>query len=518
VAEQSSTEKGPVEEVLTPESASPEVEIADWLAAMKPVEDAAVEETPVAEDAVEAEVPDWLAQMITPGESEAGLPPLVDAETEELLEEVAPTGEEPVILAPEQVKVPDWLLSAAPSESDKEAPLGEVALESEQPDLVQAEIPAWLQAMRPDVAPTPVSIEEEREVETDGLLAGIAGVVQAASVVTAVPSVTAKPEGIGAEATTARARLWQELIARSAQPSPRELPRSAEGKTRYQVERWVVYAIVFVAVVVPLVVDVDLTTVFDLDQPLTAEAGVAYDLVNDVVTQGAPVLLAFDYGPAYMGELDLQAASLLRHLSLRQARIIAMSLTPEGAGLAQRLIDDVLIKEGYQSGQDYVNLGYFPGDAAGIRALRFLPPHFQNQTFDGMELQDALVFDDGERFELGDMALIAVLTSDDDNLRWWVEQTTALEGELETELPLLAGVSAAIEALVRPYYDMELPQIDGLVIGLAGAADYERALGQMDGPAHTRLEAQLVGQGAVLALIVIAVLFYGLFRKGESDG
>jgi hypothetical protein len=311
--------------------------------------------------------------------------------------------------------------------------------------------------------------------------------------------------------------LWQELIARSAQPSPRELPRTGEEKTRYRIERWLVYAIVLFAVVVPLVADVDLSGIFNLDQPLTMDAGAAYDLVNEVVTPGAPVLMAFDYRPSYMGELDLQAAALLRHLAARQARIIVTSLTPEGAGLAQQLVDDILSEYDYQAGRDYVNLGYLPGEAIGIRSLSFLPSFFQERAFDGTELDGALVFDGDESYALSDMALITVLTSEDDNLRWWVEQTTAVELEEDREFPLLAGVSAAIEALVRPYYDMESPQIDGLVVGLAGAVDYERELGELDGPAHTRLDAQLVGQLAVLALIVAGVLFYGLSRRGERD-
>ena len=51
----------------------------------------------------------------------------------------------------------------------------------EESGLAQAEIPSWLQAMRPEAEPTLTEQEEEREVETDGLLAGIAGVVQAAT-------------------------------------------------------------------------------------------------------------------------------------------------------------------------------------------------------------------------------------------------------------------------------------------------------------------------------------------------
>lgn len=497
------TEEAPAEEPLAEEPAL-EPEALDWLAELEAAEEVAVEEAPIAEPAAEAEVPDWLAQMIAPDEMEAVVPPLAE------------TDEEALRLALEGVEVPDWLEAEVPTEAE-EVPLAEVGPPPEEPVLEEAEIPAWLQAMRPEETPTPAIREEEREVETRGLLAGIAGVVPPALVVTAVPSVPARPEGISTEAAVARARLWQELIARSAQPALRELPRTGEEKSRYRIERWLVYAIVLLAVVLPFVADVDLSAVFNLDQPLTTGTGTAIDLVNEVVTQDAPVLVAFDFDPSYMGELGLQAQSLLLHLAQRQARIMATSLTPEGAGLAQQLIDDVLSEQGYQAGQDYVNLGYFPGDAVGIRSFRFLPRPLQGQAFDGTELEGALIFDGDESFALDEMALIAVLTSDADDMRWWVEQTTALERDLDTDLPLLAGVSAAIEALVRPYYDMETRQIDGLVVGMAGAVDYERALDWLDGPAHVRLNGQLVGQLAVLVLIVMGILFYGLLRRGGDD-
>ena len=122
--------------------------------------------------------------------------------------------------------------------------------------------------------------------------------------------------------------------------------------------------VVLLAVVIPILMDVDISTVFFLDEPLTTETGATFDLIEEAVGQDASVLMSFDYDAAYMGELQLQAESLFHHLADRQARIIVTSLTPEGAGLAQILIDDVLGQYDYQAGQDYVNLGYLPGEAA----------------------------------------------------------------------------------------------------------------------------------------------------------
>jgi hypothetical protein len=278
-----------------------------------------------------------------------------------------------------------------------------------------------------------------------------------------------------------------------------------------------VYGIILLAVFVPIFMEMDLSEVFGLDEPLTTDTQAAFELAEEKVTAGAPVLMVFDYDASYMGELHSQARAMLQHLAQRQARIIAISLMPEGASLAQQLMDDVLSEQGYQAGQDFVNLGYLPGDAVGIRSLEFLPGQVWDKAFDGSDLKDAPILQGDEKFALSNMSLIMVLTGNPNDLRWWVEQTAAIEDDVGTDLILMAGVSSAIEALARPYYDMASPQIDGLVVGLMGAADYERALDLPHSAAHTRLSGQLVGQLAVFVLILIGMLIYGVARRADSD-
>jgi hypothetical protein len=282
---------------------------------------------------------------------------------------------------------------------------------------------------------------------------------------------------------------------------------------RDRIERWLVYGIVLFAVFIPVFWDVDLSAVFSLDEPLTLETQTAFDLIDEMAKQDKPVLMAFDYDASFMGELDLQAEALLQHLARNQTRVVAVSLTPEGAGLAQHRLDEVLNAQGYEAGQGYVNLGYVPGESVGVRSLEFLPQHFQDQAFDGNSLEDY------QDFALSNMSLIVVLTGNANHLRWWVEQMTAMERLSNKDLSLVAGVSAAIEPLARPYYDMdtESRQIDGLVVGLMGAVDYERELGQSIGPARVRFNGQLVGQVAVLILVVTGMLVFGLSRRGKND-
>jgi len=545
------TELAPAEEQpATPSLA--EAEVPDWIAELAPAE-----QEPDTSPPAETEAPEWLVEP-TPAEKELTAPPLAAAELPDWLKELAPADEEPAApppardevpewlaepalaeaeipdwlvestppepeptALPAEAALPDWLTDLAPPEEESVAPLPiEAGSAPEESGLAQAEIPVWLQALRPGIAPPPALEEEEEEevIETSGLLAGISGVIQPASAVTPLPTVPAKPEQVGAEAALARARLWQELIARSAQPVPLELPQPQFRKARDRIERWLVYGLVLVAVLVPILAGINLSDAFGLDEPLTEGADAAFDLIDERVTQDALVLMAFDYDPSFTGELQVLAEALLHQLAQNRGRIVAMSLTPEGASLAQQLLEDVLEDEGYQAGQDYVNLGYLPGEAIGIRSLEFLPGRFQDQGFDGRDLKETFIFENDVEFALSNMSLMVVLTGNANNLRWWVEQITAVETDLEKDLFLVAGVSAAIEPLVRPYYDMSSPQIDGLIVGLKGAVDYERRLNWQDGPAHIRLSGQVIGQIAVLALILIGMLIYGVSRRDDVAG
>jgi hypothetical protein len=515
---------------------------ADWLTALESVEEAAGTEAKARssiEPAVptsEEELPEWLAEMAPAQETETAFPtesewreeePSADelgdlepAELPEWLAESAPSEAQPAEeesqargLEPpaEGIEVPDWLEEAfATQEGPQEGEL-------EKEDLAQAEIPAWLEALRPDVEPRAPAQEVEGTLETSGLLAGIPGVVPPAAEIATPSAAPPKLGMMGAEAALARARLWQELIARTTQPAPTPLPRTKASGAGERVLRWLIYAILLAAILTPMFADVDLSGIFATDKPLAPESVATFNLVEQNVTQDSQVLIAFDYDPSFLGELQLQAGILLQQLARKGARIVALSLTPEGAGLAQQLTEDILPGYGYEPGPDYVNLGYLPGEAIGIRSLVLLGGQLSDHTFDGQDLEGTLIRASGEPLRLADMALIVLFTGNPNDLRWWVEQVTAVRRDLGQYPPLVTGVSAAIGPLARPYYLMNPRQIDGLIIGLNGAADYELLLNIPDGPAHARLGGKLLGQLVVAALLLVGIVVYGLSRGGNGS-
>ena len=200
------------------------------------------------------------------------------------------------------------------------------------------------------------------------------------------------------------------------------------------------------------------------------------------------VMVAFEYGPAEADELDLVAAPILQHL-LDQldpgAHISIVSTRPEGIAAATKLMNDI-VESGQYTGTQY-SLLYRSGDATGVSQL----------------LADAGT----------PPKLIVLLTAQPGPLRWWIEQTQTRGA---TIIPIVAGISAALEPAAAPYLDTSAGQLAGAVSGLSGAAIYEKARGLPDPATQWRLNALTIGHIAVVGLIVLGAVLYapsGLRRR-----
>jgi hypothetical protein len=75
---------------------------------------------------------------------------------------------------------------------------------------------------------------------------------------------------------------------------------------------------------------------------------------------------------------------------------------------------------------------------------------------------------------LSSYAMVLVATESSNRARSWIEQVQPRLGGT----PLILLTSAQIEPVVKPYYGGSQGQIQGLVVGLAGGASYERLLGR----------------------------------------
>jgi hypothetical protein len=427
-------------------------------------------------------VPEWLAEL------QAAVP-----------EEAPPSPDETFV----EVESLDWLTPSGRDLGEKES-------------LTPAEIPAWLLALKPaelrgegEEKGLPPSSEEPRE-ET-GLLTGLQGTLPVEMII-AQPRAMSRADVLRPSiADTPQARLFSEILGQPLSTAPKEIA-PASARVPAALPRWLTYIVLIVAVSIPFFLSKPL---FPHNTELTP--GVA-DLHQAIEALGsnAPVLVVFDYDPTTSGEMDMLAQALVGHLMDRGAWIVAISLLPAGPATAQTVLDTLAAERPTYAdryGQRYVNLGYLPGEATGIRLLSRSVQTALPRDFYGTPLADLTAM--AGLGTIQDFDLIVELAATQNTLRWWIEQASTPSG-----IPLVAGVSASVDPLVRPYYEADSKQLVGMVGGIVGAATY-KALPSSSGPVDEsalRLDSLWVGQLAIVLLLLVGNGVYLLRRGSGREG
>jgi hypothetical protein len=215
-------------------------------------------------------------------------------------------------------------------------------------------------------------------------------------------------------------------------------------------------------------------------------------------------LVAFDYDPALSGELEAVAAPLMDQLLTKNVPLAFISTSPTGPALAEHfLLQTPLVNmHHYQSGVQYVNLGYLAGGPAGILYFANTPTQAMQFTLAGQ----SVVWGTGPLQgiqNLSDFSAVIILTDNADTGRNWIEQAGPHLGGT----PMLMIISAQAEPMIRPYFNSG--QIKGLVSGLTDAKIYEQiyirpglANRYWDSFSIGMLVAELmIGVGAILGVV-----------------
>ncbi|MDO9303155.1 MAG: zinc ribbon domain-containing protein, partial [Anaerolineales bacterium] len=313
------------QEVPTPASSS---DSSDWLNAFKSVD-----------------LPDDQAvpafSMETPFDS---APPV-------FADDAQPTANEDALFT----DMPAWLSVVDESVSPESVPTPITNADAIAP----GDLPSWVQAMRPVDAgipqPSSTSLSSDKKLESSGALAGLQGVLPAVKGF----SPTSKPKAYSikmqaSEEQQAHAALLEQILAAETAPVPIG-SFSTLGTSRGL--RWLLVFLFFAALTAVLFMQ---TQVFSMPVGLPVEVDGALKVAQSI-PQGAPVLAVFDYEPARVGEMEVAAAPLFdQMILLHHPRLTFISTNETGAILAERLISGPLAGHNYQSGVQYLNLGYLP--------------------------------------------------------------------------------------------------------------------------------------------------------------
>jgi hypothetical protein len=429
---------------------------------------------------------------------EPAQPPFAE-EDEESPDEVPPDEHAPAFQAPRgTADLPDWFFDEETPEEGEAMPHApafqdadeEGAEDDEAEPLAPAELPSWLEALRPQGLTTPSQpyTESWDDEEGEGPLAGLSGVLPVEPEILEVGRTGSLTGRIEINANQQRhAETLQELIA-SEYAAKEDFHRRISLPNRLL--RLGIAGVLLLAALIPLLTGThSATRPADLTKPESA----AFFQIAESLPADSSVLVAFEVQPALYGEVQAVAAAVLNHLLDGQARLVFLSTESSGPALTERLLREKLSNQPSIASGSYLNLGYLSGGTAAIRQLATDPRSFHPDQWLNPALADIN--------SLSDFGLVLVIASDGDQARDWIEQ-------LGPELPegLLVTSSAQAGPLLIPYMDSQPHTLRGLVAGLSGAAYYEALRGKQ-GLASNYWDAYSYGVGAVVILILLGGLY-----------
>jgi hypothetical protein len=425
-----------------------------------------VEELPKVEQNLSpnrVEKPDWLTGLEAAStiKLEEGLTPVESAD------QSAGTVEPKAAKGPSQMDLPDWVgkVSAEETPSSSEGP---------ETPIAPAELPSWLEALRPDdtVSPTePVEDLSAADIVTAGPLVGLRGVISAhPSAIRARKPPTYSIKLRVTDEQRARVEMMEALLADEQKPKP--LP-SQPIITSRNIFRLVIAAVLILPIVWVIITGSQRAPT---PQPGSIPGVVDFTQWIQMIPAEAPVLLAFDYEAGFSGEMNLAISTLINQLMIKSVYMTVVTTTPSGPALAESIINTSTGLNGtpgpYSS---YANLGYIPGGTMGLLGLAHSPKTVLPYSLD--EINVWAVSPLNTISSISDFNAVIVMTNDPDTARSWIEQVGPV---LQADgTPLLIVTSSQAEPLIRPYYEATPSQVQGLVAGLAGGMAYGHTVGNI---------------------------------------
>jgi hypothetical protein len=358
-------------------------------------------------------------------------------------------------------ELPGWLTSAS---SDS-------AFEDIDEELSQGELPGWVEAMRPVVESADATglSEDDDYIENYGPLAGIPSVLPAEADVAFDPEkASRKPlDLLATKSHQDYVNILKKLI--SDENKSKTILKPAPVATQ-RILRWLIAIIMLVTTAGTVIFG----GVIDTEPPSSAQVmgtgyGALYEQIESLY-DGQPVLIAFDYQPASAGELYTASAGVVDHLMKQGTYLSFISTQPTGPALADHFLETTQEIHGYIHTQQYINLGYLPGESAGLLSFVIAPKKIIPLAFDGSNAWGSppLVNVDS----INDFAMIVVITDDPDTAKIWIEQVATILDDT----PLNMVVSAQAEPLIQPYFRSSPQLLKGYVSGIIDSMNYEQLL------------------------------------------
>ena len=264
------------------------------------------------------------------------------------------------------------------------------------------------------------------------------------------------------------------------------------------IDRRIVFILVALAVIIPMLFPVNLpVSVSEPTQKL-------YDYI-DALPPESIIMLAFDYGPSSLAELNPMAKAMLKQCFDKDLDVIGITLNVEAPTLASALMREAAEEKGAVEGEDYVFLGFRPGDVQVILGMGTDIASVFDSDYNGTAITEIPMMKNIKNYDQIDL-LVDFASSD--TVESWITYAN-----VQYNLQIAAGVTGVIIAQMYPY--LQTGQLVGLLPGILGAAEYENLVGA---PAKGMLwiNVESFVHLLIIGLVVIGNIAYFIERRREE--
>ncbi len=261
--------------------------------------------------------------------------------------------------------------------------------------------------------------------------------------------------------------------------------------TRLQtVDRRIIYLLLLICCTIPLIWPLGIPV------PISPTTKAVYNIIEELNPQTDTVLLVFDYSPGTGLDAHVVPVAIVEHLTSRDVKWVAVSFSPEGPLMCDRLIaGSDLEGRGLVYGTDFVNLGYIAGDENAVRLFALDCTIIPTDTRGNNTAQLPIM---KGKESVKDFAFVMQFNAVGPEV--WVRQVVD-----PMKITYALGTVTVCVPSALPYYDSG--QIKGLLGGLKASAEYE-VLSSKPGQGAAMMDAQSMAHLLILGFIAIGNIAY----------
>lgn len=267
-----------------------------------------------------------------------------------------------------------------------------------------------------------------------------------------------------------------------------------------KLDRRIIFIFIGAAIAFPLLFPLN------IDFSVTPPVRGFYDTIQSL-PEGSKILLSCDYDPGSLPELWPMHVSAVRQLCQKRIRIVCTQLWPAGSPLAEEAFNQVAVGEfNKEYGVDFVNLGFKEGREVVMVSMGTSIPKTFPADYHGNRVEDLPIMEGVENYE--DLELIVNISGGLPGTKEWVLQVVS-----RFHIPLVSGCTAVVAPEFYPY--LQSGQLNGLLGGMKGAAEYEKLVGKI-GLGRRGMDSQSVSHIVVFLFILIGNIAYFSTRKRKK--